>query len=504
MAPFLATLGWFLQATVRQQPWQVLALLVASAAGLASLSAGLAWLYLVFGALESGSVATFGPLSFSPYHRLALAGAAMPAAGLVLLGGFGLFVARYLAVIISERWHTTIVDTVMCTPAPLLDNPSGYRSEAALRQHLLRLATAEARSCVLAMRRGLEVPLPVIIALIGFGGLLLLQPTAAILGGVVALAFAPLTLRVQAAGVAAGERYQAALPAERHELDALLRARSEPAASASGPPPDAPATPHTATAIRAFRERVMAALQADLLGQALAAISTFVLLWYLGSGYLAGDLNLTLIGSFMVLLRIVLGAVRNAMVGIASVTRYHTAMERYRHFVTLQRVPEAPASGMPALRLQRAEHAVHEPGIALPDVVPLATWAITTPIPPSLLGLGYYATLLAEDEAEVRGWRGAWLSNAPIELLDARKNPNATAPEWNDGTRPRWLWFPGKPSAGTHATFHLTTDTHGRVVSWGSLRWARAHWSEIHASLQANHAAANGLLASPLAEDEGE
>jgi hypothetical protein len=514
---FLGTIAWFFARTARQQPARFLALVAASGTGLVALSAGFGAVYAILTALERGSAIELAGFSFDPSRRELLYLAAGFAAATVALGAWLVYLARHQAVVASAELLRHMAAELTTLNAPVLE-PSAYLSDARLRSALARHATSNARRCALALQRGLDVPVPLLVVAAGLAVLFLLEPRAAGASLVMASTVVPIMYLVNLRGVRASKRYEASVGPARSDVLASIAASAdvdplEPGAAA------AVGSPVLDHASASFRDRFLASLRADLASQLLTAAITFALLVYLVTHVLDGRLGLVELGTFMLVLRLVLGATRNVFVGIATISRHYPFLYGYRSLVGDDRPRGEPAS----VRMRAAPNALHEPGAELPDALPArGAWSVSARVTPSRHTAGVFALALAGGDPERArsnravlrvgdahgsrpgdGSAGEGGDQRALHLIDARAlEPEALAARASAGA-PALLVRPGKPAKELGDTLHLVLSPDGRVLAWGRVAWVRERWDEIEALRERDGARFGEQPVADLEDDEG-
>ena len=492
-------------------------MIAASGTGLVALSLGFGVVYAILSALERGTVIELTWFTVDPSQRGMLSLGAALAALIVALGAWLVYLARRQAVVASAELLRHVAVDVVKLHAPLLP-PNAYLSDGRLRAALVRLATGDARRCALALQRGLDVPVPLMIAVGGLVVMFVLEPVAAAVSLVMASTVVPIMYAINLRGVRASRRYEDAVAPARGEMAALLEAHrpSDTSTPAIDTASEATAIGH---AITSFRDRFLASLRADLASQLLTAATTFGLLVYLVTRVLDERMGLVELGTFMVVLRVLLGATRNVFVGIATISRHYPFLYAYRSVVRAERTRDAPAP----IRLQRAAKALREPGVTLPAALPeRGAWSVSARVTPSSHAAGLFALALAGGDPErAQGMRanlrvgdaherthGAASAahregGTVVRLIDARElEPSALAHRARDGA-PALLVRPGKPAAELGDTLHLVLAPNGRVLAWGRVTWVRERWDEIDALRERDEARFGEQTGPDLEDDEG-
>lgn len=493
----MGTIAWFFLRVARAQPWRHAALVAAAGAGIAALSAGFGAVVAVLAALEAGASYTVAGLTIDPTARGGLVVIAIVAAAAVMAGASLVYAARRLAVEISAVFQRQVAFEVAAARGPLAPEPIAYASDARLTNWLTRLATGDARRCALALRRGLEVPVPLLIVTGGTVVLFVLDSVAAAASVVLAATVVPAMYLVNLQGVRASKRYESLVTPARTATAALLDARRGLDASGDDDAAEMRATltndGSIAPAIDAFRDRVIAALRADLASQLVTAAATFGLLVYLGMGVLDGRGSIVSLATFMVVLRLVLGGLRNVFVGIATISRHYPFLYAYRRFVLgLEPDRRTPATAPETPTPRRSPDALHEPGARLRDIAPGALVSISATVSPGRYAWGYLALVLAGGDADAaRWWRDRLVPTACDARLPAGHDPatsvvvidgeacGGTPPPLPPGVRLGVVWLSAKPPEGLETDLHLVTGPDGRAVGWGTVAWVRAHWGEL-------------------------
>lgn len=494
---FVGTIAWFFLRVARAQPRRHAALVAAAGGGIAALSAGFGAVVAVLAALESGTSFTVAGFAIDPAARGGLVVIAAVAAAAVMVGASLVYGARRLAVDISAEFQRRVALEVAAARGPLTSEPVAYSSDARLTNWLTRLATGDARRCALALRRGLEVPVPLLIVTGGSVALFLLDAAAAAASVVLAATVVPVMYLVNLQGVRASKRYESLVTPARTVTAALLDARR--GSDASGPD-DAAALRVTlahddtvAPAIDAFRDRVIAALRADLASQLVTAAATFGLLVYLGLGVLDGRGSIVALATFMVVLRLVLGALRNVFVGIATISRHYPFLYAYRLFLRgLEPDRSTPATTPRAPAPRRSPEARHEPRAQLRGIAPGALVSISATVAPGRYAWGYLGLVLAGGDADAaRWWRDRVVPATrdgrlpaghdpatSVVVIDGEELGGTPAPRL-PGVRLGVVWLSAKPPDQLASDLHLVTGPDGRAVGWGSVAWVREHWGEL-------------------------
>ncbi len=481
-----------------------------------ALSAGFGAVFAILSALERGSAFEVTWLTFDPSRRELLYVGAGFAAATVTLGAWLVYLARHQAVVASAELLRHMAAEVTSLHAPVLE-PSAYLSDARLRSALARHATSNARRCALALQRGLDVPVPLLLVVAGLAILFLLEPRAAGASLVMASTVVPIMYVVNLRGVRASKRYEASIGPARSAVLASIEASAAPDPIApSGAGVGSSVLDHASTS---FRDRFLASLRADLASQLLTAAITFGLLVYLVTHVLEGRLGLVELGTFMLVLRLVLGATRNVFVGIATISRHYPFLYTYRSLVT----DERPRSEAASVRLRAAPHAIHEPGAELPDALPArGAWSVSARVTPSRHTAGVFALALAGgdperarsqrsllrvgDAHEARRGDGSVAERGArqaLQLIDARAlEPAALAARAGDAA-PALLVRPGKPAKELGDTLHLVLSPDGRVLAWGRVAWVRERWDEIEALRERDAARFGEHPGVDVEDDEG-
>ena len=495
---YLGTVLWFFAKVFREQPRRSLTVFVASGSGLALVALGFGVVFTVLSGLEAGELVDVAGLVVDPSSARNLALIAGIAA-ITVAGGAGLlFVARHHAVVAAAELQRTMASEVTAAHGPAALDPTMFLSDQRLITTLTSLQTSEARRCALSVRRGLETPVQLVVVVGGFVLLFLLEPLAAFGSTLFATVALPFLYVVNVRGVRASKRYEALMGPSRATTRSLLedlarRFDLTPSAARA----QLAGLPHVWPAIDAFRDRFVAVVRADLASQLIAATTTFALLAYLGSAALDGRMSLVVLGTFMVLLRLTLGALRSVFVSLTTISRYYPSMYRYQQFLHGLR-PVPPGVVMPNEATPRAgPRALAEPGVALGPLEAGSIVSLTTPVSPSRYATWYFGLVLAGgDPTRAAVWRDRIkVATAVDDLSDASADAAAALlvdatllPDGQDIPRPTafrtpsltLIWNPGKPRR-TSATIHLVAGPDGHVVAWGRPRWVREHWQEIHA-----------------------
>ncbi len=495
---YIGTVLWFFAKVFREQPRRSLTVFVASGTGLALAALGFGVVFTVLSSLEAGDVVDIAGVVVDPTSPRNLALIAGIAAITVVSGAGLVFVARHHAVVAAADLQRTMASEVTAARGPAALDPTMFLSDQRLITTLTSLQTSEARRCALSVRRGLETPVQLAVVVGGFVLLFLLEPVAAFGSTLFAAVALPFLYDVNVRGVRASKRYEALMGPSRATTRALLEDLSRrfdltPSAARAR----LAGLPHVWPAIDAFRDRFVAVVRADLASQLIAATTTFALLAYLGSAALDGRMSLVVLGTFMVLLRLTLGALRGVFVSLTTISRYYPSMYRYQQF--LHGLRPAPATVVtPKQATPRAgPRTMAEPGVPLGPLEPGSIVSLTTPVSPSRYATWYFGHVLAgADHTRAASWRDRiTVATAVDETADPSAQPEGAllvdaALLSEDPDLPRrtmagtpaltLVWSPGKPRL-TSADVHLVAAADGHVLAWGGPRWVREHWQEIHA-----------------------
>jgi hypothetical protein len=512
------TVVWFFAKVLRDQPARSLLIFSSSGAGLALIAIGFAFVVAVLSSLEAGEARELLGIVVDPGESNVLFLIAAIAATTVSAGAALVFVARHQAVVAAAEVQRTIATEVTAAFGPPPLDPTMFASDQRLLNTLASLQTAEARRCALAVRRGLEIPVQVGIVMGGLVILLFLEPVAAIASMVFAAVAVPALYAANVRGVEAAKRYEALMGPSRAATRTVLEAADARHDGAfEWARSRLEGAPYVWDAIDAFRDRFVAVVRADFASQVLGAVTTFALLAYLGSAALHGRLSLVVLGTFMVLLRIALGALRSVFVSLTTVSRYYPSLYRYRLLHAGLMPASEPAPQVPALRV--ADETVSEPGVRLDALRPGIVVSVTAPVDASRYAAWYFAQLLAGARPEaIRAWRDRIDIALRMEDVETRRagrdvlvaSPDLIPQSGDVGplnptsTGVVLVVFRGKPTR-TSAPLHLVAGPDGRVVAWGSPEWVRRSWPDID-ELRKRLAAvyASGHDPAPAADEDDE
>lgn len=427
---YFGAIAWLFGIVFRRYRTRALFVFASSTLGVIMVGAGMAGIFSVLSALESGGTIGFAGLEFvtDPDHpMLWVAGIA---ALLIVAGAAAVFAARSASVQIAGDLLAHLMAESLAVYGGAPPHPLDFRNDRQLRAAIGRLRSSYARRCFLVVRQTLDAPVLVLTFLAGILALVWLQPTASLVVLLVIVLVLPAYYLVNTAAVKATKRYETlARPARRESqllMDVYARRPHDHAATVHAAFDAAPAIRER---VRTFARRFLATVRADLTSQLSGAIALLALLAFLGVQVLAGSLSITAVVAFMLVLRFVLTAMRGVFRSFALISRHYPAIYRFARFTARRgRTRTLPAGSEFPLRLIRG--GLREPG------TPKRTWRISAgtvlgvnaPVTPSRYSVWYFASLLAggNDEERVRAIRDATrvatLPPAPTEAVSLREH----------------------------------------------------------------------------------
>ncbi len=395
---YFGAIAWLFGIVFRRYRSRALFVFASSALGVAMVGAGMAGLFAVVSALETGGAIGFAGLEFvtDPDHpMLWVAGIA---ALLIVAGAAAVFAARSTSVGIAGDLLAHLMAESLAVYGGVPPHPLDFRSDRHLRAAIGRVRSSYARRCFLVVRQTLDAPVLILTFLAGILALVWLQPTASLIVMLVVVLVLPAYYLVNTAAVKATKRYETlANPAKRESqvlTDAYARRPHDDADAVHAAFDAAPAIQER---VRTFARRFLATVRADLTSQLSGAIALLALLGFLGLQVLDGSLSITAVVAFMLVLRFVLTAMRGVFRSFALISRHYPAIYRLARFSAGRGRPRSLAPGREyRLRLMRA-------GLRAPGT-PKRTWQIApgtvlgvnAPVSPSRYSVWYFATLLAD------------------------------------------------------------------------------------------------------------
>lgn len=454
--------SWVGRYVVRRFGVRIALLLMASTVGLALIGAGLGLAVAIATSFEAGgNVALFG-LELGPTSAATLPWLAVGVALLIGAGSAGVFVARRSAAMIAGACRLMLIEDILSEPGGLLPNPGDYSSDRRVARAVSRLMNKDSRRMSLALRRSLDAPVSMIVVVGSAAGLMWLHPVAAavtLTGLVVTL---PVFYGLNLAAVRASKRLEAMNPSASREVQRLYQHVVErPGASRADVRSRLDDGGAVRSATDAFIQRFLAVVRSDFASQLLTAVAMLLLLSYLGIAVIRGALPVAVAAAFVLLLRIMLGAVRSTFNSIATFSRYYPAVARLQRFLDVaplddRQRPPAPATDhwafdLPAATIREVRERVWHPPLGSP-------LGVTFPARPSRFTAGMLEVALQRGLPDRHAARGrlrlafvgvAALPSEPtslaelfavpavsLEALDARDQQVLAGAGIHDGSMP--------------------------------------------------------------------
>jgi hypothetical protein len=487
-ARYVRAIVWVVRFVIRSFGWSALRPLISGPIGLALIGTGLGLGIAIVGTFETGAVVSIAGYELSAVDSTTLPWLATTVAALVAVGGLGVYHAHRGAIQIAARSKVALVEEVLSVRGGVLPTAADYVDDKRVNRAVQRLLTSDPQRVALALRRLLESPVSLAVALGATIAMFLLEPVAAGAVLVFMLLATPFYYNVNRRAVAATKRLEDVAPVARSSARDLVRSLGPQARiTRAAVRHRVGAYSALGDAAEAWSQRLLAVARADLTSQGLTAVAFLGLIAYLGSNIFGGTTSFTMAVAFVALMRIALGGVRTLLRAFASFSRYYPAVYRL-HLYTSPGHSDTnwPASASLAFRIHA--EGTSETGQRRFSVSTTGALGITPPFTPSRFTAGFFARLLERQPKD----RGRVTTRPSVAVVRARQPPT-------EGTTLRTLLE--LEQSLTLDTLGLSADDRAELVRSGCRDLdavvTRDTWKSLPDGVRARLTAAVGLLDRP-------